>query len=131
LIEGKPAFFVTARIKEIIIRGGEKYSPLAIEKKIFSLMPELRGNLVVVGFSHLLYGEEVGAYLQTESLSGALRERLGSSLEKIAQDLRPKVVICSAEPIPRTHTGKIQRRKLQPLFSAFKDCKGASKIVTK
>jgi acyl-coenzyme A synthetase/AMP-(fatty) acid ligase len=38
--------------------------------------------------------------------------------------LRPKVVLHGATPIPRTHTGKIQRRKLQPLFAKFAEHKG-------
>jgi acyl-coenzyme A synthetase/AMP-(fatty) acid ligase len=32
------------------------------------------------------------------------------------------------EPIPRTHTGKIQRRKLLPVFAPYHDCRGALRI---
>jgi len=38
------------------------------------------------------------------------------------------VVLHGAAPIPRTHTGKIQRRKLHPTFAAYRDCRGALKI---
>ncbi len=60
---GRPVFFVTGRIKEIICRGAEKYSPLAIERKLVAAVPEVSGKLVVVGFPHRVHGEEIGAYL--------------------------------------------------------------------
>ena len=41
---GQPVFFITGRIKEIIIRGGEKYSPLAIERALSAARPELDGT---------------------------------------------------------------------------------------
>ena len=128
--QGKPVFFITGRIKEIIIRSGEKYSPLAIEKKICDLAPEFVGKLVVVGFSHRLQGEEIGAYLETDHLTDPLRDRLTKTIEALPIELRPKVILCSSTPIPRTHTGKIQRRKLHSLFSKFDDCRGALKIET-
>ena len=43
---------------------------------------------------------------------------------------RPKVVLFGAEPIPRTHTGKVQRRKLQPLFEAHATCRGPTKLLS-
>jgi acyl-coenzyme A synthetase/AMP-(fatty) acid ligase len=32
---------------------------------------------------------------------------------------RPKVMLYGAHPIPRTHTGKIQRRRMQPWFAPW------------
>jgi len=32
---------------------------------------------------------------------------------------RPKVLLYGAHPIPRTHTGKIQRRKMRPWFATW------------
>jgi long-chain acyl-CoA synthetase len=131
LHRGKRIFFVTGRIKEIIIRGAEKYSPLAIERRILSGVPELEGRLVVLGFAHEGVGEEIGAYLETESLSDELRSRLESAVLAIPVEQRPKVIVHAAAPIPRTHTGKIQRRKLLPLFAEFKDVRGALRIVSR
>jgi hypothetical protein len=42
-----------------------------------------------------------------------------------ASDQRPKVVLYGGGPIPRTHTGKVQRRKLVALFERYDDCRGA------
>jgi long-chain acyl-CoA synthetase len=128
IYRGKAVFFVTGRIKEIIIRSGDKYSPLAIEKKLFEKIPELEGKLVVVGFVHKVHGEEVGAYLESAELSVSTRDRLSQAIESLPIELRPKVVLYGASPIPRTHTGKIQRRKLQPLYSRFADTRGMLKI---
>ncbi|MGZ3709080.1 MAG: class I adenylate-forming enzyme family protein, partial [Bdellovibrionota bacterium] len=103
---GKPVFYITGRIKEIIIRDGEKYSPLAIERKICTAMPELEGKLVVVGFPHQSHGEEIGAYLEMAEFTDALRVKLTKVIESLPIELRPKVLLHGATPIPRTHTGK-------------------------
>jgi long-chain acyl-CoA synthetase len=122
--QGRPYFFITGRKKEIIIRGGEKISPLAVERKLLATLPELAGLLVVVGFPHHAQGEEVGAYLELPALEDSMRLGLMAALDALPIDLRPKVVLHGATPIPRTHTGKIQRRKLQPLFAPFAEHKG-------
>ena len=125
-----PNFFITGRIKEIIIRDGDKYSPLAIERQLCAALPGWEGRLVVLGFPHELRGEEIGAYLETETLDDELRDppghRRGAALPL---ELRPKVVLHGAAPIPRTHTGKIQRRKLHPSFAPYRNCKGALQIA--
>jgi long-chain acyl-CoA synthetase len=122
--EGGVHFFITGRRKEVIIRGGEKISPLAVERKLLAALPELQGHLVVVGFAHHAQGEEIGAYLELPALDETVRLGLMAALDALPIDLRPKVVLHGSPPIPRTHTGKIQRRKLQPLFEKFSDHKG-------
>jgi acyl-CoA synthetase (AMP-forming)/AMP-acid ligase II len=129
LHHGEPVFFITGRIKEIIIRGGEKLSPLAIERKIFATLPELEGRLVVLGFPHETHGEEVGAYIEGPPLDEVTRAGLLGALDVLPPDMRPKVVITGEESIPRTHTGKIQRRKLQPLFDPYRNHRGAVQLV--
>jgi len=116
---GRPIYFVTGRLKEIIIRDGDKYSPLRLERRLVEALPELSGRLVVLGFPHCEHGEEVGAYLEIESLDEALRARLAAAIEAMPVAERPKVVLHGTHPIPRTHTGKIQRRKMQPWFATW------------
>jgi long-chain acyl-CoA synthetase len=125
---GRPCFYVTGRIKETIIRSGEKYSPIAIERRLVAAAPELEGKIAVVGFSHTLHGEEVGAYVELATLPPELRNRIGAAVEAVPLDQRPKVVLHGPAPIPRTHTGKVQRRKLGPLFSAYGECRGAVRV---
>jgi long-chain acyl-CoA synthetase len=127
-IDGRPNFFITGRIKEIIIRDGDKWSPLAIERQLFASLPDLEGRLVALGFPHQLHGEEIGVYLEIAELDDALRARIEAAVGAMPMESRPKVVLHGAAPIPRTHTGKIQRRKLHPAFAPHRDSKGALRI---
>jgi long-chain acyl-CoA synthetase len=122
------SFFITGRIKETIIRDGDKFSPLALERQLLARVAELEGRLVVLGFPHDAHGEEVGVYVETEELAEDVRARLTAAVKDMALDARPKVVLYGREPIPRTHTGKIQRRKLLPVFAPYHDCRGALRI---
>jgi acyl-CoA synthetase (AMP-forming)/AMP-acid ligase II len=122
---GERVFFVTGRIKEIICRGAEKYSPLALERRLLAGVPELTGKLVVVGFPHRVHGEEIGAYLEADDLPDDLLARLRAAVVAMLPEERPKVLLHGPAPIPRTHTGKIQRRKLAARFAAFDEHRGA------
>lgn len=130
LLHGKPRFFVTGRIKEIIIRGGEKHSPIALERIITTSVPELTGRIAVLGFAHAVHGEEIGAYIEADAAGDDVRARLAVVLDAMAGEQRPKVVLFGAQSIPRTHTGKVQRRKLQPLFEPHAACRGATQMLS-
>ena len=118
-------FFVTGRLKEIIIRDAEKYSPLRLERHLVERVPELSGKLVVLGFPHPEHGEEVGAYVELDLLDDAVRARLLAAIEAMPQPERPKVVLFGDAAIQRTHTGKIQRRKMQAWFAGYARHRGA------
>ncbi len=125
LHQGRSIFFVTGRLKEIIIRDAEKYSPLGLENRLLASLPELAGKLAVIGFAHREHGEEVGAYLERETVDDSLRERLAAAIQRLPVAERPKVILYGADPIPRTHTGKVQRRKMEPWFGAYAGHRGA------
>ena len=126
---GRQVFTVTGRLKEIIIRDAEKYSPLALERALLAAVPELSGAFVVLGFAHRHHGEEIGAYLEQPELAEGFTARLTRAWAAMPADSRPKVILYGDAAIPRTHTGKIQRRKLQPLFEPYRDCRGALVIA--
>ncbi len=126
---GLPFFHITGRIKEIIIRGGEKISPISVEQLILRTVPELAGKLVVLGFPHDAHGEEVGAYLELSGLSESLERRLRGALSEMTVETRPKIVLFGPTGIPRTHTGKIQRRRLEPLFSRYGTWRGPQVVA--
>jgi long-chain acyl-CoA synthetase len=114
---GRQFFFITGRIKELINRGGVKFSPFDIEEVLLEI-PGVKVGLAVA-FSNDYYGEEVGAYvvaqegaeLQAEQIIAHCRQRM--TFEKA-----PKVVIFGTE-IPVTSTGKYQRLKLQERFAEW------------
>ncbi len=126
---GQRWFYISGRIKEIIIRGGDKHSPLALERVLLAAVPELLGHLCVLGFRHEVHGEEVGAYVEAPAATQQVRARLLAAIDKMVVEQRPKIVAVGDAPIPRTHTGKVQRRKLLPVFEPFAGCRGPTKLV--
>jgi long-chain acyl-CoA synthetase len=126
---GERWFFISGRIKEIIIRGGDKHSPIALERVLLDAVPELAGHLCILGFPHDMHGEEIGAYVEAEAATADARAKLAAAIDAMTVEQRPKVVLIGSAPIPRTHTGKVQRRKLLPVFEAYKACRGATKVV--
>lgn len=117
--DGLDYYFITGRIKELIIRGGVNISPFEIDEVLVS-MPGIRVGLAV-GFDNRYYGEEVGAYVQLQG-DAALTEQqvINYCKEKLPASKCPKVVIFGND-IPVTSTGKYQRGKLKHLYAAHKD----------
>lgn len=118
---GRRYFFITGRIKELIIRGGVNIAPLEIDEVIMSC-PGIKAA-IAVGFDNDWYGEEVGALVHLKD--GV--EASGETEKKIIEHCRarlpyfktPKTVIFS-DSIPVTSTGKYQRNKVKHLFEAYK-----------
>lgn len=117
--DGKDYFFITGRLKELIIRGGINLSPFEIDE-VLCAMPGVRVGLAV-GFENRYYGEEVGAYVQVES-GKSINEAdvIAWCKEKLTAAKCPKVVLFG-DDIPVTSTGKYQRGKLKHLFEPYKD----------
>lgn len=116
---GRPFFFITGRIKELIIRGGVNLSPFEIDEVLMRI-PGVRGGLAV-GFDNKWYGEEVGAYVVLEpgsSLGAA--EILAHCRKALPFAKAPKVVVFGAD-VPVTSTGKYQRTRLKSHFEAYRD----------
>ena len=117
--KGNRYFFITGRLKELIIRGGVNYAPLEIDE-VINRAPGVKAG-IAVGFENDWYGEEIGAYIQ-------LQEGIEHDPEPILKYCRdhlpfsksPKVVIFG-DQIPVTSTGKYQRLKVAGLFSKWKD----------
>jgi acyl-coenzyme A synthetase/AMP-(fatty) acid ligase len=91
-------------------------------------VPELSSNMVVLGFPHRVHGEEIGVYVEAGEMSADLEASLKKAVESMLPDQRPKVILYSGSLIPRTHTGKIQRRKLLHFFERYDDVKGQLQI---
>lgn len=116
---GRQFFFITGRIKELINRGGVKFSPFDIEEVLLSIKGVKVG--LAVAFENVYYGEEVGAYVVLEE-GAALSEAdiLAACRAKLTFEKAPKVVVFGAE-VPVTTTGKYQRLKLRDLFAPWRD----------
>ena len=117
--EGRKFFFITGRIKEIIIRGGVNISPFEIDE-ILSKMPGVQAG-IAVGFENDWYGEEVGAYVQLKpDLEISEDQVLAHCRKHLPFGKSPKAVVFGTE-IPATSTGKYQRAKLRHLFARWKE----------
>ncbi|MCA9913374.1 MAG: long-chain fatty acid--CoA ligase, partial [Anaerolineae bacterium] len=107
------------RIKELINRGGVKFSPFDIEEVLLEI-PGVKVGLAVA-FPNTYYGEEVGAYVVLEEgASVSAEDILAICREQMTFEKSPKVVVFGTE-IPVTSTGKYQRLKLMDLFAEYKD----------
>ncbi len=114
---GRKYFFITGRIKELINRGGVKFSPFDIEEVLLEI-PGVKVGLAVA-FKNDYYGEEVGAYIVREADAVVTAEAiLAHCREKMSFEKSPKVVVFG-EDIPVTTTGKYQRLRLQERFADY------------
>jgi long-chain acyl-CoA synthetase len=115
--DGLPYFFITGRIKELIIRGGVNISPLEIDEVINS-HPKVDAG-IAVGFENNWYGEEVGAYVRKGDSSLTEEELLTYCREHLPFHKAPKIVVFG-DDIPVTSTGKYQRNRVKGLFTEHK-----------
>jgi acyl-CoA synthetase (AMP-forming)/AMP-acid ligase II len=101
------------RIKEMILRGGENISPYEIEDVL--LAHPAVSDAVCFAVEDELYGEEVSAAVVVR---GEVDERLlrDHCLERLAPFKVPKTIRIVSQ-IPRTATGKLQRRRVGALLA--------------
>jgi len=111
---------ITGRKKDIIVRAGENISPLEIEATLRE-SEEIK-DVVVVGVSDEIMGQEIGACIILEDQAKSLQEEVVEKkiaeymTKKLAKHKRPKY-IKFVESFPLTGSGKIQKTKLaQTMF---------------
>ena len=105
---------LTGRIKELINRGGEKISPLEIDAALL----EIDGVQEAVSFAveDEMYGQEVqAAVVPKEGKSLNEKDIQRAVGERIAKFKVPKKVYIT-DIMPKTATGKIQRRIVAETF---------------
>ena len=97
---------IVGRIKEIINRSGEKISPVEIDEVL--LTHPAVSEAVAFAVPHKVHGEEPAAAVV---LSGEVTDReLIDHCRKHLADFKAPRVIHVVDAIPRTPTGKVQRR---------------------
>jgi oxalate---CoA ligase len=107
---------LTGRLKELINRGGEKIAPREIDEVL--LAHPAVAEAVCFGAPHPTWGEEVAAVVVLrEGATATEADILAHCRERLADFKRPKQIFIT-EAIPRTATGKIQRRVVAQAFSA-------------
>ena len=104
---------LVGRLKEMINRGGEKIAPREIDEVL--LQHPAVAEAVAFGSPHPTWGEEVvAAVVLREPVSE--KELLSFARERLADYKVPRRLFI-VEEIPRTATGKIQRRSVAASFN--------------
>jgi acyl-CoA synthetase (AMP-forming)/AMP-acid ligase II len=104
---------LSGRLKEMINRGGEKISPREIDE-VLQAHPAVH-EAVCFGVPHKMWGEEVAAAVTLKG-TATEAELLAYCKDQLAEFKRPKQIHIT-EAIPRTATGKIQRRVVAAAFT--------------
>ncbi|SEP48512.1 class I adenylate-forming enzyme family protein [Amycolatopsis saalfeldensis] len=101
--------WITGRAKDMIIRGGENIAPAAVEEALGRITGVVES--AVFGVPHPDLGEEVVAVVLVDN---------GLTAEDLARELRSTVASFAVpsrwriqrEPLPTTHSGKIDKKQL-------------------
>jgi acyl-CoA synthetase (AMP-forming)/AMP-acid ligase II len=104
---------LVGRLKELINRGGEKISPREIDEVLLT-HPAI-AEAVCFGVPHQTWGEEVAAAVVLRE-AATESEILAYCRDRLADYKRPKQIHIT-DAIPRTATGKIQRRIVAQAYS--------------
>ena len=113
LLDDSAVLMLTGRIKELINRAGEKISPLEVDAVL--LQHPTVAEAVCFGVPDVKYGEAVQAAVV---LAGSASEDdiLKYCGERLA-DFKVPDKVYLVESLPRTATGKIQRRNVAAQFA--------------
>lgn len=110
LIDAEGFVYIVDRIKDLIIRGGENIGCGHVEAALL-MHPEVH-EAAVYAVPDARLGEEVGATVYgSDALDiDALRDFLAAHLARFEM---PRYIVKSAEPLPRTPSGKILKRQIK------------------
>jgi long-chain acyl-CoA synthetase len=110
--KGRPFYFISGRMKELIIRGGVNISPLEIDD-VLKTHPAV-AFAMAVPFEHRLYGEEIAAYVVPRETAAPPTEAelLDHCRARLPLAKRPKVIVFGSD-VPYTATGKPKRLALK------------------
>jgi oxalate---CoA ligase len=114
--------YLEGRLKEMILRGGENISPAEIEQALLA-HPAVK-DAVCFGVADDKYGELVSAAV-TLSAQADAAELIRHCRERLAAFKVPATIRVLDE-IPRTATGKIQRRRVAEFVATAGDSGGSS-----
>jgi len=102
--------FLTGRIKELINRGGMKITPSEIELAMMK-HPKIK-EAIAFPISHPTLGEDVGAAIVLERDTKLTDSDLGRFLTQYLTPHKIPRRVAFVDEIPKSTTGKVQRRKL-------------------
>jgi len=109
-------FFLTGRVKDLIITGGENVSPLEVEE-VLRLHPDV-ADVAVIGTPHPRFGEQVTAVVVRRDGAALDAEQIASfAAARLAGFKKPRRVEFVAS-LPRNAYNKVQTHVLKKEFGA-------------
>ncbi|MDQ0589820.1 AMP-binding protein [Variovorax paradoxus] len=109
-------FFVTGRIKELIIKGGENIAPREIDEALLRHPAVLEAAAVGVPDRH--YGQEIGVCIVLREGCACTEDELRAFCADTLGRYKAPGHYRFVTDLPRGPSGKVQRLKLLPLFGA-------------
>ncbi|MCB9506691.1 MAG: fatty acyl-AMP ligase [Myxococcales bacterium] len=111
--------YVTGRLKDLIILNGRNLHPQALEWTVQELDGVRRGNVIAFsvpgdGTELVIVALERRADVTGDGIADAVRERLSAELGVPVAE----VVVLAPGLLPKTSSGKLQRRKARQLYLA-------------
>lgn len=104
--------FITDRLKDMVIRGGENIYPAEIEASAYQL--EGIEEVAVYGVPHEVLGEELKATVVLKAATDLTAEAISEHLKaNLAGFKVPAEIQISSEPLPRNAAGKLLKKQLQ------------------
>ena len=125
--------FVTGRVDDMIITGGENVSPVEIESCL-SLHPAV-SEVAVVGLADERWGKVVSAFVKRRAAVEARATSTSSAAAPGSPISSGRAATSSLTTIPKSPVGKLLRRKLvageyepeRPMASSGKAATGSSR----
>jgi long-chain acyl-CoA synthetase len=109
--------FITGRLKEIVIRGGENISPVEIENVAYR-HPGAK-EVAVFGVSDDVMGEELAMVCHRQPGSTLTHTELRTHLQTVLPVFKvPKYIVVTDVPLPRNASEKLHHRALRETFVA-------------
>ncbi|KAA9156787.1 long-chain fatty acid--CoA ligase [Amycolatopsis acidicola] len=103
------------RSKDLVISGGLNVYPAEIEQALSGIEGVL--ELAVIGVPDANWGEVPMVVFRTEQDVPTVRDRLAAAAESnLARFKQPKYAVGSADPLPRTFSGKLAKPLLRQQF---------------
>jgi long-chain acyl-CoA synthetase len=106
-------FFITGRIKELIIKGGENIAPREIDEALLR-HPAVR-DAAAVGIPDRHYGQEILACVMLREGAAASEDELRAFCERELGRYKTPKLFRFVDDLPRGPSGKVQRLKLTEL----------------
>jgi acyl-CoA synthetase (AMP-forming)/AMP-acid ligase II len=107
-------FFVTGRIKELIIKGGENIAPREIDEALLQHPAVLEA--ASVGVPHPHYGQDIGVCIVLREGQACTEDELRAFCETVLGRYKSPGHYRFVTDLPRGPSGKVQRLKLLPRF---------------